>query len=216
LAPKVPATREDGSMGTPRWFTDTKDGHSRWYVDRFRTLAADGADLDGEARLIDAMAARGSRILDAGCGPGRTGAALHARGHEVVGVDADPVLIEAAIDDHSGPTWLVADLSEFALDVEPFDIAVCAGNVMTFVAPGTEQRVLERIAAHVRPGGRIVIGFGTGRGYPIDAFDRDVVAAGLLVQQRFGTWHLEPFDEASDFAVTVLRVSDLDPSAPVG
>ena len=29
----------------PRWFTDTDDGHSQWYIERFRTMAAEGADL---------------------------------------------------------------------------------------------------------------------------------------------------------------------------
>ncbi|GAC1399344.1 MAG: hypothetical protein NVSMB60_11460 [Mycobacterium sp.] len=46
-------------------------GHSHWYVKRFRTMARDGGDLVGEARLVDSMVARGARILDAGCGPGR-------------------------------------------------------------------------------------------------------------------------------------------------
>src|SRR5680860_1128367 len=62
-------------------------GHSAWYVERFRTMAAAGDDLAGEARLIDAMVPRGSRILDAGCGPGRVGAVLARLGHDVVGVD---------------------------------------------------------------------------------------------------------------------------------
>jgi SAM-dependent methyltransferase len=66
-------------------------------------MAAEGADLGGEARLVDAMVAPGSRLLDAGCGTGRTAAVLHARGHRVVGVDADPVLIAAAEADHPGP-----------------------------------------------------------------------------------------------------------------
>ena len=83
-----------------RWFTDTKDGHSEWYVARFRRLAADGADLAGEARLVDAMLPPGGRVLDAGCGTGRVGAALFERGHDVVGVDADAVLVEAARVDH--------------------------------------------------------------------------------------------------------------------
>ena len=63
--------------------------HSRWYVQRFRQMAAQGADLAGEARLVDAMVTRGSRVLDAGCGPGRVGAELAARGHTVVGVDVE-------------------------------------------------------------------------------------------------------------------------------
>ena len=39
----------------PRWFTDTADNHSQWYIERFRRLEREGADLAGEARLLDAM-----------------------------------------------------------------------------------------------------------------------------------------------------------------
>ncbi len=190
----------------PRWFSETKDGHSQWYVDRFRQLAADGADLAGEARLVDAVAAPGSRILDAGCGPGRVGAVLHARGHTVVGVDADPVLVAAAEEDHPGPRWLVGDLSTLALEEEPFDVAVVPGNVMVFVAPGTERAVLESLRRHVRRGGRIITGFATDRELSLDAFDADVVAAGLVLEQRFATWDLVPFGPQADFAVSFLRV----------
>lgn len=190
----------------PRWFTDTKDGHSQWYVERFRTLAAEGADLAGEARLVDAVVAPGSRILDAGCGPGRVGAELYARGHTVVGADADPVLIAAAEEDHPGPRWVVADLSTLDLDEDPFDVAVVAGNVMLFVAPGTERAVLERLRAAVRPGGRIILGFATDRDLDVDTFDADVLAAGLVLEQRFATWDLVPWTDDADFAVTFLRV----------
>lgn len=191
----------------PRWFSHTKDGHSQWYVDRFRTLAADGADLAGEARLVDAVVAPGSRILDAGCGPGRVGAVLHERGHVVVGVDADPVLVDAAREDHPGPRWLVADLSTLDLhDEEAFDLAVVAGNVMVFVAPGTEPAVLASLRRHVRPGGRIVLGFATDRELSLADFDAAAGAAGLVLEQRFATWDLVPFSVGADFAVTFLRV----------
>ena len=193
----------------PRWFTDHGPGHAQWYVERFRRLAADGVDLDGEARMVDAMLTRGSRVLDAGCGPGRVGAALAARGHDVVGVDVDPQLIAAAVEDHPGPTWLVADLAELDLAAagrpELFDAVVVAGNVMAFVAVGTEPRVLSRLAAHVRPDGVVVVGFGTDRGYALEDFDRHAAGAGLVLEHRFATWDLRPWRDGSDFAVTVLR-----------
>lgn len=197
-------------MGKPtRWVTETGPEHTQWYIDRFRQMAAEGVDLAGEARLLDAMVAPGSRILDAGCGPGRVGAELAARGHVVVGVDADPDLIAAAQVDHPGTAWLVADLAELDLPAaghpELFDAAVVAGNVMAFVAPGTEPAVLARIAAHLRPDGVVVVGFGTDRGYPLADFDADLVAAGLQLEHRFATWDLRPWKSDADFAVSVLR-----------
>lgn len=183
-------------------------GHSSWYIERFRTMAAEGADLDGEARFVDAMVPRGARVLDAGCGPGRVGGRLAQLGHTVVGVDLDPELIAAAEADHRGPTWLTGDLATLDLPAaghpEPFDAIVCAGNVLTFLDPRTRGAVLERLGAHLAPTGRLAVGFGAGRGYEFDAFDSDARAAGLRIDLRLATWHLHPFDDASDFLVAVL------------
>lgn len=192
------------------WVRTTLDnpGHSDWYVERFRTMAARGDDLAGEARFVHAMAPRAGRVLDAGCGPGRVGSALHALGHEVVGVDVDPVLIDAAHTDHPGPSWLVADLAELDLPAqgmdEGFDVVVCAGNVMPFLAPGTRVEVLRRLRAHLRGDGRIVVGFGAGRDYAFGEFLEHVGAAGLEPQVLLSTWDLRPFGEGSDFLVAVL------------
>lgn len=192
-----------------RWVTENADGHSQWYVERFRRLASEGADLAGEARLVDAMLPRAARVLDAGCGQGRVGAELAARGHVVTGVDADANLIAAATAAHPGPRWVVADLAELDLsalgDPEPFDAAVLAGNVMLFVAAGTEEQVLRRVSAHLRPDGFAVVGFAAGRGYELADFDRHAAAAGLSPEQRFATWDLRPWHEGAAFSVSVLR-----------
>lgn len=182
--------------------------HSLRYVERFRRLAAEGQDLDGEARLVDAMVGRGSRILDAGCGPGRVGGALHRAGHDVVGVDADPVLVEAAQVDHPGPRWIVADLAQLdlpAAGVEAdFDAIVAAGNVMAFLAPSTRRVVLGRLRSHLAPAGRIVVGFGRDRDYEVDEFRSDVAASGLTVDLELATWDLRPHRPDADFLVAVL------------
>jgi SAM-dependent methyltransferase len=191
--------------------TDENPDHSNAYVQRFRTLADQGMDLVGEARLVDAMIARGSRVLDAGCGPGRVGGYLHDVGHEVVGVDVDPVLIAAAEEDHSGPRWLVGDLADLDLRAqgvtEPFDAIVSAGNVMTFLAPSTRRAVLTRLRAHVAPDGRAAIGFGAGRGYPFEEFLADARAAGWEENLLLSTWDLRPFTPDAEFLVAVLRPS---------
>jgi SAM-dependent methyltransferase len=183
-------------------------GHSQWYIERFRALASAGEDLVGEARLIDAMAGRGARILDAGCGPGRIGGYLAAAGHDVVGVDVDPALIAAAEEDHPGPRWLVGDLAELDLPArgipEPFDLIVSAGNVMTFVAPSTRVQVLSRLRAHLADDGRVVIGFGAGRDYEFNQFFQDASQAGLTPELLLSTWDLRLFTDKSDFLVAVL------------
>lgn len=183
--------------------------HSTAYVQRFRDLAAAGHDLVGEARMVDAMLPRGARVLDAGSGTGRVGGFLASVGHEVVGVDGDPVLVAEAERLHPGARWLVGDLAELDLPAagidEPFDLVVCAGNVVTFLAESTRAEVLRRLRAHVRPGGRAAIGFGAGRGYAFDDFLADARSAGWAPDLLLSTWDLRPFGPDSDFLVAILR-----------
>jgi SAM-dependent methyltransferase len=189
--------------------TQENPEHSQAYIRRWKDLAAQGMDLLGEARTVDAMLARGSRVLDAGCGQGRIGGRLASVGHTVVGVDVDPVLIAEAAAVHPGARWLVGDLAELDLPaagiVEPFDAIVCAGNVMTFLAESTRVEVLRRMRAHIAVGGRAAIGFGAGRGYDVDDFLADAAAAAWAPDLLLSTWDLRPFTPDADFLVALLR-----------
>jgi SAM-dependent methyltransferase len=200
--------------GTPssretRW---DREADSESHIAHFARLAAEGADLEGEARLIDAMAPRGATILDAGCGAGRVTAALARMGHRVLGLDRDARLVAAAEVDNPGVPYAVRDL----LDVTPawlsaeghpaaYDIVVLAGNVLVFLAPGTERAALERLREVLRPGGRLVAGFATDQAYTVSDLDRDAAVAGLELDARFSTWHLDPWTTDSGWAVTILR-----------
>ncbi|WP_122261181.1 class I SAM-dependent methyltransferase [Ornithinimicrobium cerasi] len=183
--------------------------HSRWYVERFRGLAADGGDVQGESRLVDVLAPRGARLLDAGCGPGRHGGHLSRLGHRVVGVDIDPVLVAAAREDHPGATWLVADLVslDLAAQGEPdaFDGALLAGNVMDFIPGLHRAEALLRVAAHVRPGGFVLLGCRTVRGFTPEELDAVLPGTGLRLEHRFATWDLQPWEPGASFCVSVLR-----------
>lgn len=191
--------------------------HARWYIQRFKTMAEQGKDIWGEGRTIDAMAPRGAKILDAGCGMGRLGAYLQEKGHRVTGVDLDPELIEEAQRVCPQATWLASDLADLRealgygkdaqLGQDGFDLAFSAGNVMTFLAPSTRREVLAELAAVLAPAGRLVVGFGAGRGYAFSDFFEDAAAAGLHADASFSTWELHPFGESSDFLVAVLSRS---------
>ena len=191
-----------------RWATETAPGHSRWLIDHFAGLRESGADLAGEARFVDALIAPGSVVLDAGCGTGRVGAALAARGHPVVGVDADPELLAEARASFPGPRWLLGDLTELDAvlgDDERFDAAVLAGNIMPFLAPDTETEVLRQVLGRLKPDAPAAIGFEPALGYSLADFDRHLAEVGATAEQRFATWDLRPWSAGSPFAVTVVR-----------
>ena len=175
--------------------------HAHHHAERWQRLEAAGQDIHGEARLLDAMAGRGARVLDAGCGSGRLGGYLARAGHTVTGVDLDPHLIEVARAEHPGARWEVGNLA--ALDLpERFDLIACAGNVLTFLSAAERRPALARLAAHLAPGGRLVVGFGLDRGYAAGDFMADAAAGGLRLSQRFGTWDLLPAHD--DFLVGIL------------
>ena len=86
-----------------------------------------------------------------------------------------------------------------------FDVVVMAGNVMVFVAPGTEAAVVANMARHLRPGGRLVAGFQLGRSpLTVEAYDRAAAAAGLAVEHRWSTWERDAYD-GGDYVVLVHR-----------
>ena len=189
------------------------------YGAHFERLMSEGVDIEGEARLADVLAPRQGRILDAGSGMGRVGAALVARGHRVVGVDFDPEIL-----DQSRRTFPALPLVDSRLDEltqeklsavgqsTEYDVVVCVGNVMILLAPETERTVLANLAALLAPEGRLLIGFalsgapsGFSREYPLTEFVADYESVGLEAVHRFASYDLQPFTEDSTYVVHVLR-----------
>ena len=200
-------------MATWKEIIAANPDHSENYAQRWRNFVQQGKDIDGEARLIDALSARHSRILDAGCGTGRLGGYLAKRGHIVFGVDIDPVIIGYAQQDFPEATWVVGDLSADPIEFRDIDIAVSAGNVMGFLAVDGRRPALENIFRTLRPGGRFVVGFGRGRGWEFDDFLTMCHEVGFQPQHQFASWDLEPFTEQSGFLVAVLQKPKVDEQA---
>jgi 2-polyprenyl-3-methyl-5-hydroxy-6-metoxy-1,4-benzoquinol methylase len=189
------------------------------YGAHFARLISEGADIEGEARLADVLAPRGARILDAGSGMGRVGAALRARGHDVVGVDFDEEILVQSRATFPDLPVVVSRLDDLTPEVlaaagrpTSYDLVLCVGNVMILLAPDTERIVLANLAALVAPDGRLVVGFAprdapadTSRTYPPEEFAADCEAVGLSIESRFATYDLRPFRDDGDYVVNVLR-----------
>ncbi|HWU07465.1 MAG TPA: class I SAM-dependent methyltransferase [Streptomyces sp.] len=119
-------------------------------------FAGSAAHRDSLERLLEGLAPH-SRILDVGSGTGRPAArTLAAAGHEVLGVDVSPVMVELASQRVPEASFRCADIREFPLEEESFD-AVCV-YFSLLQMPRDEQRVLvHRLAGALRPGGLLVL-----------------------------------------------------------
>jgi SAM-dependent methyltransferase len=172
------------------------------YDARWKEMAANGESVHGEADFVCRF--QPASVLDAGCGTGRVAIELARRGIDVVGVDLDDSMLAAARAKAPDQIWITADL----LDVElgrTFDVVVLPGNVMIFLAPGTETAVVANLARHVAADGRLVVGFQLGRGYHLQRYDADCEAAGLVLEARYATWDGDSWRSGGDYAVSVHR-----------
>lgn len=185
-----------------RWNADDSVVRGADYDERWRRMAAAGQSIHGEADFIGRY--EPDSVLDAGCGTGRVAIELAARGVDVVGVDLDRAMLDEARAKAPDSTWVDGDLLTVDLG-RVFDVVALPGNVMIFVAPGTEAAVVANVARHVARHGVLIAGFQLGRGYTVDQYDADVAAAGLVFESRFSTWQGDSWDVDADYAVSVHR-----------
>ena len=185
------------------------------YAEQFRTMAAEGADVHGEAALVEQLVPPPARVLDAGCGTGRLGARLAERGYDVVGCDADETMVAVARRDHPQVRWEVADLADLAGAPlgAPFDAVVLAGNVIPLLDPGTLLAAAHGCAGLLRPGGLLLAGFGLDAEHlpegcdPTSLADVDAAlgSAGLVPEHRWATWDGAPHDDGGYVVVAHRR-----------
>jgi SAM-dependent methyltransferase len=191
----------------------TTDPANRWLQSRsvsgddydatYERRAAAGEHVHGEADFVQRFAP--ASVLDAGCGTGRVGRELARRRLEVVGIDIDAEMLATARRKAPDVAWCLADLATVDLG-RSFDAIVMAGNVMIFLAPGSEQDVVSNLARHLRPGGVLVAGFQLKSGrLSIERYDELAANAGLVLAERWSTWECGAWGAASDYAVSVHR-----------
>jgi SAM-dependent methyltransferase len=110
---------------------------------------------------------RGTRLLDVGCGTGKSFRPMLQRGYEVIACDTSPAMIERAreLAAASSAQLLVADARNLPV-LGRFDLVTCIDDVLNYVLSEEELRMaFGGVARNLRPGGHFVFDLNTLRCY---------------------------------------------------
>jgi trans-aconitate 2-methyltransferase len=126
--------------------------------------------------LVGRIEGEAGSIVDLGCGPGHLTSVLRARwpGARILGVDSSPEMIERAHGraDDDRATYELADVSEWSPS-GPVDLMV--SNALFQWVP-EQLAVIERLAAHVTPGGTFALQVPRNYASPSHTLLRDIAA----------------------------------------
>ncbi len=159
--PPTSYTREEVRALFERSDRTVRQAYARMALDdrhAWARHAAHEVEVAAEALAL----APGARVLDAGCMHGRHARLLAARGFEAVGVDFVPAFVAkaraiASAEGLSNATFHAGDARHVDLGHGGFDAALCLYDVIgTFPTLEDNQRVLDNLARHLRPGGRLL------------------------------------------------------------
>ncbi|MEU1128114.1 class I SAM-dependent methyltransferase [Streptomyces sp. NPDC005899] len=141
-----------------------------------RAFAGSAAHLDSLHRLLEHLPPHG-RVLDVGSGTGRpTALALAGAGHEVLGVDVSPVMVELASRQVPRASFRCADIRELPLEAEDFD-AVCVYFSLLQMSRAQQTELVGRLAGALKRGGHMVLAT-----VPLDVEDVSAVFMGQRVR----------------------------------
>lgn len=110
-----------------------------------------------EAIIFQKYLIKPMKILDLGCGTGRTTRYLKDAGHNVVGLDISPLMIEKAQRKHSDIEFIVGDAANLRQQDNSFDVVLFSFNGLDCLYP-LENRYKSMMEAYrvLRNGGYFI------------------------------------------------------------
>ncbi len=121
-----------------------------------RRYATRSALLPAEERLLEMFRAEiaGHRILDLGCGAGRTTARLRTLARTYVGVDCSLAMIESCRRQHPAADFIHGDATDLAMfDAASIDFVLFSYNGLDTMSHGKRLQVLTEVHRILVPGG---------------------------------------------------------------
>lgn len=172
-------------------------------VTTYADLVEDGL-FDHEATALSHLGSPPGRILDLGCGAGRTVRPLRRAGFDVVGLDVSRMMVESARELVPESEYVHASATDLPFGDATFDHVLFSFNGLDCI-PTEHGRILALEEAHrvLRPGGRFVFSSHNSRFVvgpePLDPRSYLHVAAFWLANVRRGTvtdrYKYDPMDE---------------------
>ncbi len=190
------------------------------YAQMMRRLAVSGADLEVDARFVDMLCPRNSRVLDLGCGIGSAVNALRRCGHEAYGLDPTEDVLHVARELFDAEWYRRVAIEDVSPDTllrkglpVQYEAVLMAGNVPAFLTMDELRAAFVSASELLVPGGFLILGTTAAvRGGP---GDQDVAArtTQLSLRGRYSNWHLGLFTEQSPWAVSVYANAGELPAA---
>jgi SAM-dependent methyltransferase len=153
------------SAATDEWFADEEFWATTYpfmFPESRVAAAADEVEqLLALAGLGGGAGAAGAAVLDLACGPGRHSVQLARRGFAVTGVDRSAFLLgrarARAAEAGAAVEWVQSDMRDFVRPAA-YDLALSLFTSFGFFRDDADnQRVLDNVAASLRPGGTFAL-----------------------------------------------------------
>ena len=182
-------SRDEWEREADTWirFAQTR-GHDHWY------------ELLNLPSFLELLPSTPGTLIDLGCGEGRLGTELTARGFEVLGVDSSPTLVQAAARRES--PVIHADAARLPLRPEICDMVVFFMSLQDMDDASTAVAEASRI---LRPGGRLYIAtlhpMNTAGAFTSEDDDADF----LITESYFGHRLLEDIYERDGIAMRFVQ-----------
>jgi ubiquinone/menaquinone biosynthesis C-methylase UbiE len=110
-----------------------------------------------EQKIIEKYFVHEGRVLDLGCGTGRTTFPLQQKGHDVIGIDLSKEMIDFARTKHPGVDFRVMNACELQFENESFDYVLFSFNGLDCIFPYQKRLAcLQEIHRVLKKGGLFV------------------------------------------------------------